>query len=55
MYTELVNDALTEYSYDASLAGLDYSFGSYDRGVYLSASGYNEKVRLLTQSECCET
>jgi len=44
MYTELVNDALTEYSYDASLAGLDYSFGSYDRGVFLASSGYNEKV-----------
>ena len=45
MYTELVNDALTEYSYDASLAGLGYDFGSYDRGVFLAASGYNEKVR----------
>ena len=48
MYTELVNDALTEYAYDASLAGLGYDFGSYDRGVFLAASGYNEKVRFLS-------
>jgi insulysin len=48
MYAELVNDALTEYSYDASLAGLGYDFGSYDRGVFLAASGYNEKVRSPT-------
>ena len=48
MYTELVNDALTEYAYDASLAGLSYNFGSYDRGVFLAASGYNEKVRILS-------
>ena len=46
MYTDLVNDALTEYSYDASLAGLGYHFGSYHRGIFLVSSGYNEKVCL---------
>ena len=36
MYTVLVNDTLTEYSYDAWLAGLRYDYGSYNRGVFLA-------------------
>ncbi|GJJ12380.1 hypothetical protein Clacol_006621 [Clathrus columnatus] len=49
LYTELVNDALTEYSYNASLAGLGYNFSSYDRGIFFGASGYNEKIPVLSQ------
>ena len=47
IYTDLVNDALTEYAYDAYVAGLTHGFGCSDRGIYIGASGYNEKVRLF--------
>ncbi|KAG8828958.1 Insulinase (Peptidase M16), partial [Serendipita sp. 399] len=46
----LVTDALTEYSYDASLAGLDYSLTfAEDGGLSLQTSGYTDKMLTLLQ------
>ncbi|KZT41760.1 hypothetical protein SISSUDRAFT_981316 [Sistotremastrum suecicum HHB10207 ss-3] len=49
LIAELVTDALQEYSYDADLAGLQYSFSSSSRGFQLSLSGYNSKLPVLLQ------
>ncbi|KAF8996136.1 insulin-degrading enzyme [Cyathus striatus] len=49
MYSDLVNDALTEYAYDASLAGLSYNFLPHTTGVYVAMSGYNDKMSVLAQ------
>lgn len=44
---DLVKDSLTEYSYDADLAGLFYNFANYGEGVQISVSGYNDKLPVL--------
>lgn len=40
LYAKLVNDALTELTYPAELAGLHYGLRSSTRGVMLSLGGY---------------
>ncbi|PWZ00255.1 hypothetical protein BCV70DRAFT_206508 [Testicularia cyperi] len=50
MLIELVADALVEYSYDASLAGLSYMLDSQDQSLALSLSGYNDKIPVLARS-----
>ncbi|KAI0306722.1 Metalloenzyme, LuxS/M16 peptidase-like protein [Multifurca ochricompacta] len=47
LYAVLVTDALNEYSYDADLAGLTYSFEASSLGFYVSVSGYNDKLHVL--------
>lgn len=47
LFTELVRDALEEYSYDAELAGLQYTVMLDQRGLFLDISGYNDKLPLL--------
>lgn len=47
IFTNLVQDALEEYSYDAELAGLDYHVSVDHRGLSLSISGYNDKLPVL--------
>ncbi|PON27902.1 insulysin [Trichoderma gamsii] len=47
LFTELVRDALEEYSYDAELAGLEYTVSLDSRGMFLDISGYNDKLLLL--------
>lgn len=47
LFTDLVNDALEEYSYDAKLAGLMYTVTLDSRGVYIGVSGYNDKLPVL--------
>ncbi|KAL5492063.1 STE23_1 [Sanghuangporus weigelae] len=49
LFAYLVQDALTEYSYDAELAGLYYDFSSTMRGVTLSLGGYNNKLHVLAE------
>ncbi|ODA82847.1 hypothetical protein RJ55_01356 [Drechmeria coniospora] len=49
LFTELVRDALEEYSYDAELAGLQYSVSLDSRGLVLDLSGYNEKLPVLLE------
>jgi insulysin len=47
LIVELVKDALTEYSYDAELAGLGYNIESQADGIGLSVDGYNDKLAVL--------
>lgn len=49
LYTDLVRDALEEYSYDADLAGLQYSVGLDSRGILIEVSGYNDKLAVLLE------
>lgn len=49
LFTELVRDALEEYSYDAELAGLQYSVSLDSRGLFLEVSGYNDKLHVLLE------
>jgi hypothetical protein len=47
LYTAIVTDALNEYSYDAELAGLVYSFEVSSLGFCISITGYNDKLHVL--------
>ena len=49
LYTDIVRDALEEYSYDAELAGLDYSVASHAGGLEIEVSGYNDKLSVLLE------
>ncbi|KAK4169407.1 ubiquitin carboxyl-terminal hydrolase [Cladorrhinum sp. PSN259] len=49
LVTELIKDALEEYSYDAELAGLEYTVYTDARGLYLDVSGYNDKLAVLLE------
>lgn len=39
--------SLTEFAYDADLAGLTYAFNAHNIGIYMSLSGYNDKLHVL--------
>ncbi len=45
MYEFCVADKLTEYAYDAGLAGLTYDVRIIPRGVRLTFGGYNDKLQ----------
>ncbi|WFD42936.1 insulysin [Malassezia psittaci] len=47
---ELVKDALSEYSYDAEVAGLQYNVDSQFEGIAVVVAGYNDKLPLLLKS-----
>ncbi|KAF8931622.1 Metalloenzyme, LuxS/M16 peptidase-like protein [Dissophora ornata] len=49
LYVNLLKDALSEYSYDADLAGLSYSLDTTVEGMILSVEGYNDKAAVLLQ------
>ena len=49
LFTELIRDALEEYSYDAELAGLQYTVTIDSRGLLLDVSGYNDKLHVLLE------
>ncbi|KAJ0100678.1 hypothetical protein J7T55_000468, partial [Diaporthe amygdali] len=49
LFTNLVKDALEEYSYDASLAGLQYSVSLDKRGLVIKVGGYNNKISVLLE------
>lgn len=49
LYADVVRDALEEYSYDAELAGLDYSITSNSMGIKIDVSGYNDKLPVLLE------
>jgi insulysin len=50
LYAALVSDSLTEYSYDASLAGLYYSFSNHKSGLAITLKGYNDKLLVLART-----
>jgi insulysin len=49
LFTELVRDSLSEYSYDADLAGLRYTFDSQADAILLTIEGYNDKLAVLAK------
>lgn len=49
MYVSLLHDSLTEYVYNAALAGLNYSIDNSKYGITLSLHGYNQKVHVLLE------
>jgi insulysin len=49
LFTTLVEESLSKYTYDASLAGLSFAVGSEASGVTLMFSGYTEKMSLLME------
>lgn len=49
LFTELVRDALEEYSYDADLAGLMYNVVLESRALVVEVSGYNDKLPVLLE------
>jgi len=49
MYEFCVADKLTEYAYDAGLAGLTYDVRIIPRGVRLTFGGYNDKLEDFTK------
>jgi len=44
LYRACLDEALTEYAYDAAVAGLEYSCDFTQRGVSLSFAGFNDKL-----------
>ncbi|KAL2602981.1 hypothetical protein R1flu_022426 [Riccia fluitans] len=49
IFSDLVNDYLSAYTYSAQVAGLSYGFSSPDDGFSLSVSGYNDKMMNLAK------
>ncbi|THG92718.1 hypothetical protein EW026_g8279, partial [Hermanssonia centrifuga] len=47
LLVDLLKDALSEVTYDAQLAGLDYSVSNHSTGFQISISGYNDKLPIL--------
>ncbi|OBZ78124.1 Insulin-degrading enzyme [Grifola frondosa] len=47
---DLVEDALSEVTYDADLAGLSFSVNNHIEGIVVSVSGYNDKLAVLLQT-----
>ncbi|KAJ3054883.1 Insulinase (Peptidase M16) [Rhizophlyctis rosea] len=49
LYTDLLKDALNEYSYYAEVAGLSYALENNTEGFVLVCDGYNDKLSILLQ------
>jgi insulysin len=49
LLVDLVNDSLTEFVYDAELAGLNYTFTSNSLGTLVTVEGYNDKLPVLAR------
>ncbi|KAI9096425.1 Metalloenzyme, LuxS/M16 peptidase-like protein [Phlyctochytrium arcticum] len=47
LYTDLLKDALNEFSYYAEVAGLSYSLDNNTDGMVLVVAGYNDKLPTL--------
>ena len=47
MLIDLVDDALSEITYDADVSGLGYSLSCHDEGLSVSVGGYNDKLAVL--------
>ncbi|MEP1593118.1 MAG: insulinase family protein, partial [Halieaceae bacterium] len=49
IYTSLINDRVNEFSYPASLAGLNFRIYKHAQGISLRVAGYNDKQQVLLQ------
>lgn len=47
LWAQALMEELSEYSYDAELAGLSYKIGADTRGVFLEVGGYDDKLSVL--------
>jgi insulysin len=47
LFIKSVNDAISKFSYDALVAGLDYSVDRTDNGIGITLKGYSENAPLL--------
>lgn len=47
LFVKAVNDAVSKFSYDAMVAGLEYSVDRTDNGIGITLKGYSENVALL--------
>ncbi|CAE6451275.1 unnamed protein product [Rhizoctonia solani] len=47
MFVDLVKDALTEFTYDAELAGMKYSIMCDGASIVVISEGYNDKLSVL--------
>jgi insulysin len=50
LYAKLVNDALSELTYPADLAGLHYGLRASSQGILVSVSGYHHRLPHLAQA-----
>ena len=50
LFIELLRDALTEFAYNAELAGLKYHVNSSNYGVNVSFAGFNDKMNVLVET-----
>ncbi|KAI8612850.1 Metalloenzyme, LuxS/M16 peptidase-like protein [Chytriomyces sp. MP71] len=49
LFTDCLDDVLNQFSYYASVAGLDYHLTNSTEGIELTLSGYNDKLQHLLQ------
>jgi len=49
LFSNMVKDALQEYSYDADISGLNYSLLTNSMGLELNVHGYNDKLGVLLE------
>ena len=49
LFTGLVKDALTSYSYDAEISGLYYTVAANMLGMDIAVHGYNDKLPVLLE------
>ncbi|GBB83220.1 hypothetical protein RclHR1_00100024 [Rhizophagus clarus] len=49
LYVDLIKDALTEYSYNAEIAGLSYELYTQSNGLLLIIDGYSDKMQVLLE------
>ncbi|EJD07222.1 insulin-degrading enzyme [Fomitiporia mediterranea MF3/22] len=47
LFADLVEDHLSDYSYDAQLAGLSYEFDGSIQGIGIGIGGYSDKLHVL--------
>ncbi|KAF7363794.1 Insulin-degrading enzyme [Mycena sanguinolenta] len=50
LYSDIVNDSLTEFAYDASLGMLEYNFIPHSNGLYVAMNGFNDKMSVLVKA-----
>ena len=49
LYVDLVEDSLNKYTYDAEIAGLEYSLSENAQGLNIELNGFNDKMSVLLE------
>ena len=50
LFVEMIREQLNEFSYPATLAGLDYNIYRHHRGIGVRITGYNDKQSVLLET-----